>query len=425
MGGTFTDFLVVDPSGASRVYKTTTTPDDPARGFFAGLRRIAGDRGLELADFLAQVETIVHGTTITTNATLTGNGARVGFLTTEGFRDVLGMRRGLRERQYDSKHSPPSPLVRRRLVRTVRERISCEGQVLEPIELDDVGAAAAAFAQAGVESVAVSLLFSFFNPAHEQAAAAVLAERLPGVYVTLSSNVLPQVRLYERNSTTALNAYVGPILSRYLQSLGRALAENGFTGSLLIMQSNGGVMAPEVAADFAVGTLLSGPAAGPMAGIAYTRGLGIDNVLTVDMGGTSFDICLIKEGQPEVTTDGSVAGHRIAAPMLDIHTIGAGGGSIAWVDPGGMLRVGPKSAGAEPGPVCYGRGGKEPTVTDANLLLGYLDADFFHGGELQLDQAAAERAVSERVGAPLGLDTVAAAPVLSTPRRSPGSWAFP
>jgi N-methylhydantoinase A len=407
VGGTFTDLFVVGDDGRTDVYKTPSTPSDPSQGFFAGLTMAAANRGLELPDFLRDVETIVHGTTITTNATLTGNGAKVGFITTEGFRDVLLMRRGLRERQYDCKHAPPPPLVPRHRIREVPERLAHDGSITTPLDEAAVREAARAFRAEGVESVAVSYLFSFFDPAHERRTGEILAEELPDAYVTLSSEVLPQVRLYERNSTTALNASVRPQLDRYLRMLGERLAGAGFDGTLLIMQSNGGVMAPEVASRFAVNTLLSGPAAGPVAGLGVSRGLGLENIITIDMGGTSFDASLVSGGEPTLTSEARLGGHFIATPSLDIHAVGAGGGSLAWVDAGGALHVGPQSAGADPGPACYGRGGPA-TVTDADLLLGYLDAGYFHGGALTLDREAAERAVGE-VAAAIGVSTLEAA----------------
>jgi N-methylhydantoinase A len=400
VGGTFTDLFVVG-EGRSDIYKTPSTPAEPWQGFFGGLQNAADDRGMALAEFLAQVDTIVHGTTITTNATLTASGAKVGFITTEGFRDVLLMRRGLRKRQYDCKHSPPTPIVPRRRIREVAERVAYDGSVTTPLDEDAVRAAARSLRNEGVESLAVSYLFSFFHPDHEQRTAELLREELPGVYVTLSSEVLPQVRLYERNSTTALNAYVGPRLDGYLTQLSERLAESGFTGALLIMQSNGGVMAPEVAARFAVNTLLSGPAAGPVAGLALSAALGVDNIITIDMGGTSFDATLVSDGEPTLTGEAELGGHLIAVPSIDIHAVGAGGGSLAWVDAGGALHVGPESAGAEPGPACYGQGGGA-TVTDADLLLGYLDPEYFHGGAMTLDRDAAAAAVGE-VARELGL----------------------
>lgn len=408
VGGTFTDFLVVHDDGSSDVYKTSTTPSDPSIGFFRGLEKVAAARQITVSALLQQVNTIVHGTTITTNAVLTGEGARTGFITTRGFRDLLNLRRGLKERQF-AKYAPPPDLIPRHMIRTVTERVNVDGEVVEPLNEDDVRAAAAYFRERDVEAVAVSLLWSFRNPVHEKRIGEILAEELPGIYISLSIEVLPQIRAYERNSTTALNAYVGPVLTRYLGRLLEKLASDEFAGKLLIMQSNGGVMSPEVAQRFASNTLLSGPAGAPMAGVYYGGTHGFKNLITIDMGGTSFDTALIKDAQPTVTTEGMINEYRIASPILDIHTIGAGGGSIAWIDSGGLLAVGPKSAGAEPGPVCYGRGGSEPTVTDAQFVLGFLDPTLFEEGELQFDGDASRKAVEEKIAKPLGIETVAAA----------------
>jgi N-methylhydantoinase A len=407
IGGTFTDLLVADGGAPARVYKAPTTPDDPSIGLFRGLERAAGDQGMSLDELLGQVDSVVHGTTITTNAVLTGDGAATGFVTTKGFRDVLNMRRGLKARQFD-KYAPPPPLVPRHRIQVVDERVTQSGEVMVPLREDDARAAARALREAGVEAVAVSCLWSFRNPAHEQRIGEILREELPGAYVSLSAEVLPQIRVYERHSTTALNAYVGPVLQRYLTRLEATLAERGFGGTLLIMQSNGGVMSPDVAQRFASNTLLSGPAAGPLAGIFYAATQSLRNAITVDMGGTSFDVALVRDGVPTVTTEGEIGGHRVASPIIDIHTVGAGGGSIAWIDSGGLLAVGPRSAGADPGPACYGHGGDQPTVTDADLLLGYLDPGFFHGGELALDVGAARRAIA-RVAEPLGMTETEAA----------------
>jgi N-methylhydantoinase A len=405
MGGTFTDFLVKDSSGAARIYKTSTTPSDPTIGLFNGLTKAADEAGLSLQEWLKQVETIVHGTTITTNAVLTGEGAITGFITTAGFRDILNMRRGLKERQFDI-YPKVAALVPRRRIAVVRERIGAGGEVLTPLAEEDVRAAAASFREQGVQAVAVSYLWSFRNPAHEQRTREILEQELPGVYVSLSTEILPQIRTYERHSTTVLNSYVGPVLNRYLSRLQDRLRELGFGGTLLIMQSNGGVMSPQVAQRFASNTLLSGPAGAPQAGLHCGSLHGFENIITVDMGGTSFDVALIRNGTPTVTTEGDIGGHRIASPSLDIHTIGSGGGSIAWIDAGGMLRVGPKSAGAQPGPACYGRGGTLPTTTDANHVLGYLN---FEGGELSLNSLAAEQAVQAQVAEPLNMSVQEAA----------------
>jgi N-methylhydantoinase A len=401
IGGTFTDLLVTDGSGKGRVYKSPTTPSDPTVGFFAALQRAARDDDMELDDFLARVATIVHGTTITTNAVLTGEGAVTGFVTTKGFRDVLNMRRGLKERQFE-KYAPPAPLIPRHRIEVVDERITVDGEVATALNERDVYDAAERLREADVEAVAVSCLWSFLNPVHERRIGEILEAELPDAYVSLSTEVLPQIRVYERHSTTALNAYVGPVLKRYLVRLDEELSRRGFGGTLLVMQSNGGVMSPEVAQRFASNTLLSGPAGGPLAGIFYGATHGFHNAITIDMGGTSFDASLVADATPTVTSEGEIGGHRIASPVLDIHTIGAGGGSVAWIDSGDLLAVGPKSAGADPGPACYGQGGTEPTVTDADLLLGYLDPEFFHGGELKLDVAAAKAAVS-RLAEQLGI----------------------
>ena len=408
VGGTFTDFLVVDEAGNAGIFKTSTTPEDPSVGFFRGLEKAALQQGQSLDTFLRQVETIVHGTTITTNATLTGDGANTGFITTKGFRDVLNMRRGLKERQFE-KYSPPPALIPRRQIRAVEERINVSGDVLTPLNEGDVRSAAQYFREEEVEAVAVSFLWSFRNPAHELKVKAILEQELPGIYVSLSTEVLPQIRLYERNSTTALNAYVGPVLTRYISRLLSELETRNFTGNLLIMQSNGGVMSPRVAQRYASNTLLSGPAGAPMAGVFYGNTHGFRNVITVDMGGTSFDVALVKDAEPAVTTEGMIGEHRVASPILDIHTIGAGGGSIAWIDQGGLLAVGPKSAGAAPGPACYGRGGSLPTVTDAQYVLGYLDPAWFEKGELEFDAQAARSAIGEHVAGPLSMDLVNAA----------------
>jgi N-methylhydantoinase A len=402
IGGTFTDLLVTDDDGEARVYKSPTTPDDPSIGFFRGLERAAADQQLGLDEFLPQVDVVVHGTTITTNAVLTGDGAKTGFLTTKGFRDVLNMRRGLKARQFE-KYPPPPPLVPRHRIQVAEERMTVDGEATTPLNEDEVRAAAKFFRDQGVEAVAVSFLWSFRNPVHEERAGEILEEELQDAYVSLSTEVLPQIRVYERHSTTALNAYVGPVLKRYLIRLEEELHRRGFSGAFLIMQSNGGVMSPQLAQRFASNTLLSGPAAGPLAGVFYGSTHGFKNAITVDMGGTSFDVALVADGTPSVTTEGEINGHRIASPIIDIHTIGAGGGSIASIDTGGLLTVGPKSAGADPGPACYGHGGTQPTVTDADLLLGYLDPDFFHGGELRLDVEAAKIAVKQLTD-PLGMD---------------------
>jgi len=409
VGGTFTDFLVVDEKGRQRIFKTPSTPEDPSIGVLKGLEGIATEEGKTLKGFLPQVDIIVHGTTITTNAVITRNYARTGFLTTRGFRDYLNERRGMKRTTYEPFEAPPEPIVPRYLIQVAEERVDCEGNEITPLKEEDVRTAAEVFKKEKVEAVAVSFFFSFLNPSHERRAKEILEKELPGIYVSISSDVLPQVRVYERGSTTVFNACVGPILRRYIESLMKRLKQDGFDGVFLLMQSNGGVMSPEVAMEFAVNTLLSGPAGGPPSAIFLGGIHDMRNMITIDMGGTSFDVCLIRDMQPEITTENEVAEYRMAMPSLAIHTIGAGGGSIAYIDRGGILRVGPQSAGAFPGPACYGTGGEEPTVTDANLVLGYLDPDYFLGGRMRIYPDRAEKAIGEKIAQPLGFDVMKAA----------------
>ncbi|MHA2787691.1 hydantoinase/oxoprolinase family protein [Corynebacterium sp. S7] len=403
IGGTFTDMFLVEPNGESRIFKSPTTPHDPSEGLINVLRKAAVEVGEEFTEFLATVETIVHGTTIATNAVLTRQGARTGFVTTEGFRDLLNMRRGIRSRQNDSKYSPPQPLVPRHQIATVNQRHDVNGMEITPLDEQKVREIAKDFKDKGIEAIAVSYLWSFKDPSHELRTAEILADELPGVFVTTSSEVLPQIRAYERHSTTVLNAFTGPKLQNYLANIENQLNQFGFSGTLLIVQSNGGVMSPEVASRSAASALMSGPAAGPEAALRFARRHGSEDVITIDMGGTSFEVSLVHNGQPLLTEDSEIGGYRVALPMLDIHTVGAGGGSLVWIDNGGLLRVGPQSAAADPGPVCYGRGGTIPTTTDADLLMGYLNPDFFGDGAFPLDIDAARLAVEEKIAKPLGL----------------------
>jgi N-methylhydantoinase A len=392
VGGTFTDLVLSGDGVGERIYKVSSTPRDPSDGVLAGLGVIAEDLGLDNARLAEQIGVIVHGTTITTNALLTRTGAVTGLITTEGFRDILLLRQGRRERQWDSKTPPAPHLVPRERILTVEGRVNRDGAIVTPLSEQQVREAARTFREQGVEAIGVSLVFSFLNNEHERRVAEILGEELPGTFVSLSYDIAPQIRLYERTSTTVVNAHVGPILHRYLDRLRSRLADLGFDGSLQIMQSNGGLASATVVADQAVTTLLSGPAGGPIASARTAAPMDLPKTMTIDMGGTSFEASLARGGETEVRPFGELAGYQIATAMLDISTIGAGGGSIAWINQGGMLRVGPQSAGAEPGPACYGRGGTVATVTDANVLLGYL-GDSFVGGELKLDRRAAERAV--------------------------------
>ena len=409
VGGTFTDLFLWSSDGSVRSFKVLSTPKDPSVGVVDGLSVIAKALGLPLAGFTKALSTIVHGTTVTTNATLTRRGAKTGLLTTAGVRDALEMRRGIREDQYDNRMKNVEPLVARHLRRPVRGRLDWKGAEIEKLVTADVRDAIALFKQENVAAVAICFMNAFANPEHEKAAADLVRKELPAAFVSVSTEVLPAVRFYDRVSTTALDAFVGPVLQTYLRALTARLAEAGFGGVLLVMQSSGGVATPEATAKKPAGTLLSGPAAAPRAAAAYAGPAGFRDCLVVDMGGTSFDASLVRDGQVELKSEGDIARLRTAIPMLDIVTIGAGGGSIGKVDAGGLLRMGPESAGADPGPACYGRGGALPACTDANVVLGYLDPTYFAGGELKLDVEAARRAVAEHVGKPLGLDAERAA----------------
>ena len=410
VGGTFTDFVITQDGQPPRIHKTLSTPADPSIAVVQGLEEIA--QGLQPPRTLQQLaqalDTIVHGTTVATNATLTSTGAKTALLTTEGVRDALEMRRGIREEQYNNRYRNVVPLVPRARRIGVPGRLDSQGQEVQPLDAQAIEAALAAWRDEGVQAVAICFMNAFANPAHEQAAAAQVRRALPRAYVSVSTEVLPSIRFYERVSTTVLNAYVGPKLGHYLDQLVERLGGIGFGGLLLIMQSNGGVISPQAARDKAALTLLSGPAGGPGAGLFYAQALGQDRCITTDMGGTSFETSVAVRA-PMLKNDGEIARHKIALPMLDIHTIGAGGGSIGWLDEGGLLRMGPQSAGAAPGPACYGKGGTLPTTTDANVVLGYLDPGYFAGGSMKLDAEAARRAIDEHIAQPMGLSVERAA----------------
>ncbi|MGG5886569.1 hydantoinase/oxoprolinase family protein [Falsiroseomonas sp. HC035] len=402
VGGTFTDVVCIGSDGATLLAKAATTPEDQSRGVLDGLAVLAGLLGVTLRDLLAHTERLVHGTTVATNALLERRVARIGMLTTEGHRDIIEMREGLKPERYDLRLSPPEPLVPRRLRLGLHERILASGEVAVALDDTSLAEAIAALQAEKVEAVAICLLHAWRSPAHEQAAGAAVAAALPGAYVTLSSDVLPQIKEFERFSTTVVNAAVGPIVARYLGRLETRLAEAGLAAPLFVILSHGGVAPVGEAARLAAGTALSGPAGGVAAGLALARGGLGENLVTFDVGGTSTDVALIEAGEAALGRGRVVGGERIALESLDIVTLGAGGGSLAHVGAGGMMRVGPRSAGAVPGPACYGAGGTEPAVTDANLVLGYLDPARFLGGRRALDLPAAEAAVA-RLGDALGL----------------------
>ena len=408
VGGTYTDLVAIDREGRTIFAKSPSTPADQSIGVMTGLEELAHRLGLSRADMLGQTERLVHGTTVATNALLERKGAKVALLTTEGHRDVIEMREGLKGDRYNLRMAPPEPLVPRELRFGVRERVKPDGEVLIPLDQDSLGAAIAAIRTAGATSVAVCFLHSYRNPAHEIAAVERLQRELPDVSVSRSSDVLPQIKEYERVSTTIVNAYVGPAVRRYLTNLEARLREAGLASSLFIILSHGGMAPVEAAARLAAGTVLSGPAGGISGSRRCAELLGIPDLVPFDMGGTSTDISLITDGRASLSADGGLADQRIALRSLDIASIAAGGGSIASIDVGGTFRVGPESAGSVPGPACYGNGGTEATVTDANVILGYLDAAAFMGGKRPLDRAASEAAV-DRLAKSLDLSRVDAA----------------
>lgn len=409
VGGTFTDFLLFIENRVSRIYKVLSTPQEPSIAVICGLEQMASDVDMGIEAFLGQVSLIVHGTTVTTNAVLTRSGSKTSLLTTKGLRDTLEMRRGIREKQYDNRYENVAPLIDRYLRLPVEERIDYKGDQITAIDLDDVESQVNVMVDEGVEAVAVCFMNSFANSGHEEAAAEIVLKKLPKAYLTVSSRLLPSVRFYDRVSTAVLNSYVGPILKTYISSLVSKLRHAHFSGVLLIMQSNGGVISPELAVERAAATLLSGPAAGPVAGIEYASVQGHSDCITIDMGGTSFDASLVKDRAPTVTTSGEIARLKLALPMLNVVTIGTGGGSIGWIDEGGFLKMGPQSAGSNPGPACYNLGGELPTCTDADLVLGYLEKDFFAGGDIPLNPEKANRAIINHIAEPLGIDLYEAA----------------
>src|SRR3954453_20094784 len=408
VGGTFTDLAAIDQGGATTLAKVPSTPQDPSIGVLDGIEQLAARLGLDPAALLAQTDRIVPGTTGATNALLERKGARLGLLTTEGHRDVIEMREGLKDDRYNLRMPPPEQLVPRRLRLPVRERMRADGRIEIPLDPESLDAAITVLQREKIEAVAVCYLHAGRDPRHEHQTAEALKRALPDVYVSLSSEVLPQIKEFERVSTTVVNAYVGPVLSRYLARLETRLGETGYQGPTLIIQSHGGVAPIAEAGRLAAGAVLSGPAGGVAGSVHAARLIGAKDLIPFDMGGTSTDISLVVDGEAALVMNRKIGGHRIALNSLDIASIGAGGGSIARVDAGGILHVGPESAGALPGPACYGQGGEAATVTDANLVLGYLDPANFLGGARQLDPAAAERAV-DRIATQLGIERIAAA----------------
>jgi len=406
VGGTFTDVMYSD-SVARKViiHKVPTTGDDPSRGVMTGILELCQRNGLDAAE----IDYVFHGTTIATNAILEYRGAEAGMITTKGFRDVIHIGRHQRPQHYSIMQEIPwqdRPLVKRRHRKVVTERlVPPNGDVLVPLDEDEVRVAARELKAAGVQSIAICFLFSYLNSRHEDRARELVLEEYPEAFVTTSSSVVAQFREFERFTTAAMNAYIGPPVRNYIRQLDSALRQAGMKAELRIMRSNGGVATPATISEFPVLTLLSGPAAGVLGGALCGALSDRRNLITFDVGGTSADIGVTNEGKFSEASarDTTIAGYPVLVPMIDIHTIGAGGGSVAYVDGGGAFHVGPRSAGSVPGPAAYSRGGQEPTVTDANVVLGRLDKDNFLGGEMSLDVAGAERVVGDIAGK-LGLD---------------------
>ena len=421
IGGTFTDGTLVDSStGEVTTSKVLTTPVDPASGFISAVNKLLGVNNEVDPD---EIEHVVHATTVATNAIIEGKTAKTAFVTTEGFRDMLEIARQIRPSLYDLQFEKPKPLVPRQLCFEIPERLDAKGNVVTPLDEKALAQIVDQIAETGVTAIAVCLLHSYRNPDHEQKVGEAIKAKIPDVKLSLSSEIVPEFREYLRASTTVINSAVAPIVSTYLASIIEKLHSANINSELLVMQSNGGVYPAESASESPVFMVESGPAAGAVAAASIGSELGYPNVISFDMGGTTAKASLIRDGQPNITKDysvggaaqsgagafGGASGYPIRTPVVDLVEIGAGGGSIAWVDSGGALRVGPQSSGAAPGPDCYGLGGKEPTITDANLILGRLDPNYFAGGEMTLDAVAANNAISEYCAEPLGLSIEAAA----------------
>ena len=401
IGGTFTDTVMIRDGEITRV-KVPSTPPAFHKGLLNGLERLERP--------LSDMTLLAHGTTVGTNAIVARHGAKTGLITTKGFRDVLVLRRGDRADQFNLWWQPQPGLVPRPSRFEVDERVDYAGDVVRPLDEDGVRAVAAEIRRQGLEAVAVTLINSFVNPDHERRIKEILAEELPGVYLSISSEILPEILEYERTATTTVNAYIGPVMDRYVAALEEELRSKGYGGDVVISTSAGGVATPDIVRQVPARTVESGPAAGVMAAAHICRLAGIEHVVTFDMGGTSLDVGLIHDGEVLRTNQYMVEwGTPVRFPCVDVKSIGAGGGSLAWIDKGGSLRVGPQSAGASPGPACYGQGGTEATVTDAELVLGRLEATAFLGGEMRVDPGLAEDAVRRHVGDHFGWDAVEAA----------------
>lgn len=405
VGGTFTDTVVMDAESGASVFKTLSTPRDPVEGVLAGLRLAADSRGESLAALLASCEFFSHGSTIGTNAVLEGKTARIGLICTKGHRDILLWREGGKANPFDWDLDYPEPFVPRRLTFAVAERISPEGNVLVPLDDAEVRGVIRSLRAAEVEAIAVALLWSFVNPEHELRIGELIRDQAPAVGFSLSHQVNPVIREYRRTVGTCLDAALKPLVGGYIDRLRNRLREEGFAGEPYLLTSSGGITSPDEIIARPVYSIDSGPSVAPVAGRFFARSdLGQDNIITCDMGGTSFDVSRVTGGEITVTLDWRLGSEQLSIPRVDVRSIGAGGGSIAWVDSGGLIRVGPESTGSEPGPACYGRGGELATVTDAALVLGYYDPEYFVGGAMPLHTERAREAIVQHVAEPLDLN---------------------
>ena len=407
IGGTFTDVVCRSAGGELKLVKIPTTRANPSAGVLHAIEHMAREWSIA-PETIAR---FVHGTTVATNAVLERKGAKIGLITTQGFKDVLEIGRQSRHNVYSTMLKPETPgfLVPGALRREVPERVSAAGEVLLRLDEDAVRREADHLASQGVKAVAISFLFSFLNPAHERRAAEILREAHPELMVSISSEVDPAFREYERTCITAFDAYLKPVIDRYLENMERDLDSSRVGSPLQLMQSRGGVASSRIARRSPVRVFLSGPAAGGIGGRVAGQAAGADDVITIDIGGTSADIALIDRGKPLIAAEGMLDGYAVRVPMVDVNAIGAGGGSIAWLDAAKSLRVGPHSAGSEPGPACYGRGGTDATVTDASIVLGYIDPGYFAGGSMSLQPDRARKAIEQNIAKPLGMSVEQAA----------------
>ena len=401
VGGTFTDVVIADEKNEVTVLKIPSTPRNPLDGIRSGLQAVADAMGISVKELVRRTDRLVHGTTVATNTMLQYSGAKTALLTTKGFRDSIEMRRCHRKGQWDFFTEQPPMIVPRHLRRGIPERTLWDGSIDETLDEKELLDTVKHLVETEkVEAVGICFLFSFKKPTNERKAATLIRKHYPNVFVSASSEVAPQIREYERTCTTVVNAFVSPALSRYLDQLGGYLKSEGATKDYQVIQSNGGITTSKAAGQNGVRALLSGPAGGAIGGVSLAERIGEPNLIVADMGGTSFDVTLIQNRQISLVSEGEIAGYKVSLPMIDIHTVGAGGGSIGHVDAGGMLKVGPRSAGGQPGPACYDMGGTEPTVTDADLVLGLINPDYFLGGSIRLKKELSTRAITKHVAEP-------------------------